>query len=82
MDAGVLEYQSIGKGDSPLVLLPGGLTGWQSWVPLLPALSADRRVVSVQPICNAAGIAGQTGDQSYTADVERESLRMTLAELA
>jgi pimeloyl-ACP methyl ester carboxylesterase len=80
VDARLLQHESVGVGDSPLVLLPGGLTGWQSWAPLVPALSADRRVVRVQPIPNAEGIAGRVGDPSYTADVERESLRLTLAQ--
>ncbi|MGN6256317.1 MAG: alpha/beta fold hydrolase [Solirubrobacterales bacterium] len=78
MDARVLEYNSIGTGEPPLVLLPGGLTGWQSWLPLVPALSAERRVVRMQLICNAEGLAGRPGDPSYDAEMERESIEMTL----
>lgn len=62
------------------MLLPGGLTGWQSWLPLVPALSADRAVVRMQPICNAEGLAGHPGDPTYDAEVERESIGMTLEE--
>lgn len=80
MEARVLEHDAAGSGDPPIVLLPGGLTGWQSWLPLVPALSADRRVVRVQPICNAEGHAGRPGDPAYNADVERESIALTLAE--
>ena len=76
MDARVLKYDTAGTGEPPLVLLPGGLTGWQSWLPLVPALSADRVVVRVQPICNAEGLAGRRGDPTYNADVERESIGM------
>lgn len=78
MEARVLEYDRAGTGEPPLVLLPGGLTGWQSWLPLVPALSADRGVVRVQPICNAEGLAGRPGDPSYDAEVERQSIGMTL----
>lgn len=78
MDARVLEHDTVGEGEPPLVLLPGGLTGWQSWLPLVPALSADRRVVRVQPICNSEGLAGRPGTPDYNADVERESLALTL----
>jgi pimeloyl-ACP methyl ester carboxylesterase len=78
VEARVLEYDRAGEGDPPLVLLPGGLTGWQSWLPLVPALSADRGVVRVQPICNAEGLAGHPGAPDYDAAVERESIEMTL----
>lgn len=78
MKARVLEHDTTGTGEPPLVLLPGGLTGWQSWLPLVPALAGDRAVVRVQPICNAEGLAGNPGDPSYDAEVERESLGMTL----
>jgi pimeloyl-ACP methyl ester carboxylesterase len=80
VEARVLEHDTAGTGEPPLVLLPGGLTGWQSWLPLVPALSADRRVVRLQPICNAEGLAGRPGDPTYDADVERESIAMTLEE--
>lgn len=56
----------------------GGLTGWQSWLPLLPALSRNCAVVRVQPICNAEGLAGRPGAPDYDADVERESIDLTL----
>lgn len=80
MEARVLEHDRAGEGEPPLVLLPGGLTGWQSWLPLVPGLSADRSVVRLQPICNAEGLAGRPGDSSYSADVERESVEKTLDE--
>ena len=78
VEARILEHDRAGEGNPPLVLLPGGLTGWQSWLPLAPALSADRSVVRLQPICNAEGLAGRPGDPTYSADVERESIAMAL----
>lgn len=78
VEARVLEHDLAGEGDPPLVLLPGGLVGWQSWLPLVPALSADRGVVRVQPICNAEGLAGRPGAPDYDTDVERESIDLTL----
>ena len=80
MEPRVLTYDSAGVGD-PLVLVPGGLTGWVSWIPHQQRLSADRRVIRVQPIHNELGSAGRPGDPGYTAEVERESLRLTLDEL-
>lgn len=82
IEARVLEYDIAGIGEPPVVLLPGGLTGWQAWLPLVPALSADRVVVRVQPICNAEGLAGRPGDPTYDAEVERQSIGMTLDEAA
>ena len=80
MDARVLTTDVTGDGD-PVVLIPGGLTGWLSWIPHAERLSARRQVVRVQPIHNELGSAGQVGDPSYTVDTERESLRLTLDDL-
>ncbi|MBL1110112.1 alpha/beta hydrolase [Streptomyces sp. 5-8] len=73
----VLVNEVKGEG-SPVVLVPGGLTGWVSWTPLADALSTRRRTVRVQPIHNELGSAGERGDAGYTAAVERESLFMTM----
>jgi pimeloyl-ACP methyl ester carboxylesterase len=77
MEPRVLSHEVKGEGD-PLVLVPGGLTGWLSWIPHAERLSARYKTIRVQPIHNELGSAGQPGDPSYTADTERESLRMTL----
>lgn len=77
----VLAHDAAGRGD-PLVLVPGGLTGWLSWIPHQQRLSACHRAIRVQPIHNELGSAGQPGDTRYTADVERDSLRLTLDALS
>jgi pimeloyl-ACP methyl ester carboxylesterase len=76
----VLQYDIQGDGE-PLVLVPGGLTGWLSWIPHVERLSATRKTVRVQPIHNELGSAGRPGESGYTADTERESLRLTLDRL-
>jgi pimeloyl-ACP methyl ester carboxylesterase len=76
----VLQNDSVGSGD-PLVLVPGGLTGWVSWVPHQQILSEHHRAIRIQPIPNELGSAGHAGDPSYTRDIQRESLRLTLDEL-
>ncbi|MEY9946172.1 alpha/beta fold hydrolase [Kitasatospora sp. GAS1066B] len=73
----VLVNEVKGEGP-PVVLVPGGLTGWVSWTPLADALSTGRRVVRVQPIHNELGSAGERGEAGYTAAIERESLLMTV----
>jgi pimeloyl-ACP methyl ester carboxylesterase len=77
MEPRVLAYDSSGEGE-PIVMVPGGLTGWLSWVPHQERLADRYRVVRVQPIHNELGSAGQPGDPGYTNETERESLRLTL----
>ncbi len=76
----VLAVDVAGEGE-PLVLLPGGLTGWISWIPHQERLASDYRVIRVQPIHNEMGSAGEPGDPSYTRETVIESLRLTLEEL-
>ncbi|MDH5421328.1 MAG: alpha/beta hydrolase, partial [Acidimicrobiia bacterium] len=80
MQPRILTYDLAGAGD-PLVLLPGGLTGWLSWIPLQGPLSAHHFVVRVQTIHNELGSEGVVGDVHYNSFTERESLRLTLDEL-
>lgn len=75
-----LNVDIAGEGE-PLVLLPGGLTGWISWIPHQERLASDYRVIRVQPIHNEMGSAGEPGDASYTREIAIESLRLTLEEL-
>ena len=80
MEPRVLNHHLKGTGE-PVVLLPGGLTGWLSWVPHQERLAARFRAIRVQPIHNELGSAGHVGDPEYTAVTDRESLRLTLDSL-
>lgn len=77
MEPRVLAHEIKGDGD-PIVLIPGGLTGWLSWIPHAERLSARWTTIRVQPIHNELGSAGRPGDPGYTDETERESLRITL----
>jgi pimeloyl-ACP methyl ester carboxylesterase len=77
MQPRILQLDDRGTG-APLVLVPGGLTGWTSWAPHQERLASRRRVLRVQPIHNEMGSKGIPGDPGYTAEIERESLRLTL----
>lgn len=77
MEPRTLLHEIKGEGD-PIVLVPGGLTGWVSWMPHQERLSSHRQAIRVQPIHNEMGSAGRPGDPSYSAETERESLRLTL----
>lgn len=76
----VLKVDVVGEG-VPLVLIPGGLTGWLSWIPHQERLSDRYRTVRVQPIHNELGSAGVMGDPSYTREVAVESLLLTVDDL-
>ena len=77
MEPRVLPYDARGDGE-PIVLIPGGLTGWLSWIPHQERLAGRYRAIRVQPIHNELGSAGVPGDPGYTAEIEREALRLTL----
>jgi pimeloyl-ACP methyl ester carboxylesterase len=80
MQPRVLQYDVQGQGE-PIVLVPGGLTGWLSWIPHQERLARRYRAIRVQPIHNELGSAGLPGEPGYTAEIEREALRLTLEEL-
>ncbi|MEX0789599.1 MAG: alpha/beta hydrolase [Actinomycetota bacterium] len=60
------------------MLVPGGLTGWLSWIPHQKRLAGRYQAIRVQPIHNELGSAGLPGDPGYTAETEREALRLTV----
>lgn len=65
----------------PLVLVPGGLTGWLSWAPIAERLSADRRVVRVQLLAVQLGLDDQPLPPGYSRETERTALANTLGSL-
>ncbi len=42
-----LYYEEHGSGGTPLILLHGGMAAGETWAPILPALAAGRRVITV-----------------------------------
>lgn len=73
----ILQHEVRGNGD-PIVLVPGGLTGWISWVPHAERLAATRTVVRVQPVHNELAEHGEIPGPGYGPEIERECLRLTL----
>jgi len=61
----LLTVDVAGEGE-PLVLIPGGITGWLSWIPHQERLSDRYRTIRVQPIHNEQGSAGIKGDSLRT----------------
>lgn len=80
MRARPLRFDVAGTGD-PIVLVPGGLTGWLSWIPHQERLATRYQTIRVQPIHNELGSAGKPGDPTYGRETEQESLRLTLDQL-
>jgi len=75
-----LAVDAAGEGE-PLVMIPGGMTGWLSWIPHQERLSDRYWTIRVQPIHNELGSAGMPGDPSYTREVAVENLLLTVDHL-
>ncbi len=73
----ILHAKSTGQG-MPLVLVPGGLTGWMSWEPHVERLAASRRVISVQLLSVAYGLEKRPLPPDYSLRTESRALAATL----
>lgn len=69
-----------GAGD-PLVLVPGGLTGWLSWIPHAERLAVKRKVARVQLLNVQYGLENQALPPNYSIKTESQALANTLDEL-
>jgi pimeloyl-ACP methyl ester carboxylesterase len=76
-----MQAQVTGSGE-PLVLVPGGLTGWASWEPHAARLSSERRVVRVQLLAVQYGLEGRPLGPDYGVGTETAALRRTIQGLA
>jgi pimeloyl-ACP methyl ester carboxylesterase len=75
-----MQTSQSGRGD-PLILVPGGFTGWLSWIPHSERLSSTRRVIRVQPHNVALGLSGAPLPPGYSVDYEATALTNTLDDL-
>lgn len=67
-----------GWGGEPLVLVPGGLTGWLSWEPHAKRLSEKYRVTSVRLIAVDLGLLNEPVPANCSVDYETEALTRAL----
>lgn len=65
----------------PLVLVPGGLTGWLSWIPFAERLAPTRKVVRVQLLSVQLGLDGRPLPDDYSPKTEARALAETLESL-
>lgn len=78
----LMPYQLHGpESDTPIILVPGGLSGWYSWKPHAEILSKDRRVIRVQLLNMEAAERDQSPGESYSLRSESTALKNTIDSL-
>jgi pimeloyl-ACP methyl ester carboxylesterase len=75
-----MRWETTGEG-MPLVLVPGGLTGWLSWLPHAQRLSSTRRVIRVQLLNVQLGMEAQPLPEDYSVKTESAALAAMLDDL-
>src|SRR5512135_193680 len=76
-----LKTKVKGEG-SPLVLVPGGLTGWKSWEPFVDSfVQKHRKVISVQLLNVDAAIENYSLPQDYSLKTESRALNSAIDSL-
>ncbi len=72
-----MKSKTAGNG-APLVLVPGGLTGWISWDPFVPIFEADHTVTQVQLLNVDFGLEGKPLPKDYSLSYESQDLAKTI----
>jgi len=72
-----MQFEMQGNG-RPIVLVPGGLTGWASWEPHAKVLSEKRQVIRVQLLSVQFGLENLLLPENYSVFTESEALEATL----
>lgn len=76
-----LQVKVNGEGE-PVLLLPGGLTGWRSWEPFVDEFIAEKRkVISVQLLNVEYGLENLDLPADYSVKTESSALSATLDSL-
>jgi pimeloyl-ACP methyl ester carboxylesterase len=76
-----LQVKVKGEGN-PILLVPGGLTGWKSWEPFVEIFSAqNRKVISVQLLSVEYGLENKQLPYNYSVKTESRALAATLDSL-
>ncbi|MBI2184520.1 MAG: alpha/beta hydrolase [Thaumarchaeota archaeon] len=76
----VMRSEVSGSGN-PVVLVPGGLTGWLSWKPHAEQLSANCRVIRVQLLSVDLGLRNEPLPTGYSVGFEAVALEKALDRL-
>ena len=75
-----MQAKTTGQG-TPLVLVPGGLTGWLGWDAHAARLSSKRKVIQVQLLNVEYGLDGRSLPAGYSVKAESGALAATIGDL-
>ncbi len=76
-----LQFEVTGSG-RPIILVPGGLTGWASWEPFVESFAGhQRKVIRVQLLGVEFGLENRPLPESYSVKTESGALASTLDSL-
>jgi pimeloyl-ACP methyl ester carboxylesterase len=75
-----MQSEVTGSG-TPIVLVPGGLTGWASWEPFVKIFSDNRTVIRVQLLVVQFGLENRPLPEDYSLKAESGALAATLDSL-
>jgi pimeloyl-ACP methyl ester carboxylesterase len=76
-----MQVKVSGEG-SPVLLMPGGLTGWKSWEPFEKDFTGrQKKVIRVQLLNVQYGLEGRDLPPDYSVTLERQALTATLDSL-
>ena len=73
-----MPYKVAGEG-RPVVLVPGGLTGWASWDSFVPHFSKEKKVVQVQLLNVQYGLENKALPEFYGVNTESKALEAALS---
>lgn len=77
----MLQSEVSGEGN-PLILVPGGLSGWKSWEPFVSYfISLKRKVIRVQLLSVEYGIENRPLPDGYSIKSESRALKATILSL-
>ncbi len=75
-----MKSEVLGQG-SPVILVPGGLTGWLSWKPHAEQLAAHHKVVRMQLLSVDLGLRNEPLPEHYSVDTETGALARALDQI-
>jgi pimeloyl-ACP methyl ester carboxylesterase len=75
-----MQCEVTGSG-RPIVLVPGGLTGWAGWEPFVKMFSNNRTVIRVQLLGVQFGLEDRALPEDYSVKTESGALAATLDSL-
>lgn len=78
----IMQVKVEGEG-SPLLLVPGGLTGWIGWEPFVNVFTAkEKKVIRVQLLNVEYGLENRPLPYDYSVEMESQALATTIDSLA